>query len=175
MTRSVQILGTRQLTDLSRRLRAAGGPQLRQNMARRVRRAAEPLKGDLQQAIRSQPIVSEGRKPNKRGRVPRGGPSPTVRPLRATLAGGVRISVRQGTFAGARVWMDRSRLPADLRRMPRVIDDGRIRHPVFGNRKRWATQWARPAGWWSRTVRAGYPRMRAEVERVLGDVRRDLE
>ncbi|MEU3346419.1 hypothetical protein ABZ723_15815 [Streptomyces sp. NPDC006700] len=50
-----------------------------------------------------------------------------------------------------------------------------MRHPVFGNRRRWATQWARPTGWWSRTVRAGEPRMRAEVERVLGDVRRDLQ
>lgn len=175
MPRSVQILGTSQLTTLSRRLRAAGGPRLQQNAARRVRRAAEPLKGDLQRAIRSQPIVSEGRKPNRRGRIPSGGPSPTTRPLRGTIAGAVRISVRQGSFAGARVWLDRSQLPADLRKMPYVIEDGRIRHPVFGNRRRWATQWARPAGWWSRTVRAGLPRMQAEVQRILTDVRRDLE
>ncbi|MFF3848049.1 hypothetical protein [Streptomyces sp. NPDC002328] len=175
MPRSVQILGTGQLTTLSRRLRAAGGPRLQRNAARRVRRAAEPLHRDLQRAIASQPIVSEGRKPNRKGRIPSGGPSPTVRPLRATLAGGVRISVRQGAFAGARVWMDRSRLPDDLKKMPFVIEDGRIRHPVFGNRRRWATQWVRPTGWWSRTVRAGLPRMQAEVERILADVRRDLE
>jgi hypothetical protein len=54
-----------------------------------------------------------------------------------------------------------------------------ITHGMFfrssGNRRRWATQWARPTGWWSRTVEAGTPRMRAEVERVLGDVRRDLQ
>jgi hypothetical protein len=59
--------------------------------------------------------------------------------------------------------------------MPWVIENGRVRHPVFGNRRRWATQTARPAGWWSSTVRAGTPRMRAEIERVLGDVRRDLQ
>ncbi|MFE2046358.1 hypothetical protein ACFXAZ_36650 [Streptomyces sp. NPDC059477] len=175
MPSSVQILGTGQLITLSRRLRAAGGPRLRQNMARRIRRAAEPLKGDLQRAIRTQPLVSEGRKRNRRGVIPRGGPSPTRRPLRATLAGGVRISVRQGASPGARVWMDRAALPPDIRNMPWVINTGRVRHPVFGNRSRWATQWARPAGWWTRTVQAGTPRMQAEVERILADVRRDLE
>lgn len=173
---SVEILGTRQLVELSRRMRAAGGPRLRQNTARRIRRAAEPLHRDLQQAIRSQPLVSEGRKANKKGRIPRGGPSPTVRPLRATLAGAVRITVRQGARPGARVWLDRSRLPADITMgVVARINEGRLRHPVFGNDKRWVTQWARPSGWWTKTVAAGTPRMRAEVERILGDVRRDLQ
>lgn len=168
MPSSVQIVGTGQLLTLSRRLRAAGGPRLRQNTTRRVRRAAEPLQRNLQGAIRSVQLPGPGRSV-------RGGPSPTQRPLRATLAGGVRISVRSGAAPGARVWMDRSRLPPDMRNMPWVIEAGRVRHPVFGNRRRWATQWARPSGWWSRTVEADLPRMRAEVERVLADVRRDLE
>ncbi|WP_236241165.1 hypothetical protein [Streptomyces sp. CC228A] len=167
MPRSVQILGTGQLVDVSRRLRRAGGPRLRQNLARRIRRAAEPLHRDLQQSIRSVQLPGPGRRV-------RGGSSPTTRPLRATIAGAVRISVRSGAAPGARVWLDRSRLPTDLRNMPYVIEEGRVRHPVFGNRRRWVTQWARPTGWWSKTVQAGMPRMRAEVERVRGDVRRDL-
>lgn len=170
MAGSVQIHGTGQLLTLSRRLRAAGGARLQRNFTRRIRRAAEPLHRDLQQAIRTQPLASEGRKAGSRG-----GRSQTTRPLRATLAGGVRISVRTGGQPGARVWMDKSRLPHDLRNMPWVIEQGRVRHPVFGNRRRWATQWARPAGWWSRTVRAGTPRMTAEVSRIVDDVRRDLE
>ncbi|MFE7752995.1 hypothetical protein [Streptomyces sp. NPDC057428] len=170
MAGSVQIHGTGQLLTLSRRLRAAGGARLQRNFARRIRRAAEPLQGELQQAIRTTPLVSEGRKSGGRG-----GRSPTTRPLRATLAGGIRISVRTGASPGARVWMDKSRLPHDIRNMPWVMDSGRVRHPVFGNRRRWATQWARPAGWWSRTVRAGTPRMTAEVARVVDDVRRELE
>jgi hypothetical protein len=91
------------------------------------------------------------------------------------LAGGVRISVRSGARPGARVWMDRSRLEPKARNVPWLVEDGRLRHPVFGNRKRWTNQWARPTGWWSKTVRAGLPRMRAEVERIVADVRRDLE
>jgi hypothetical protein len=169
MPGSVQILGTGQLLELSRRLRRAGGPRLRQNTARRIRRAAEPLHRDLQQAIRTVQLPGSGRKT-------RGGPSPTTRPLRATLAGAVRISVRSGASPGARVWLDHSRLPADITAgVAARIDEGRLRHPVFGNKKRWTNQWARPAGWWSKTVRDGTPRMRAEVERVLGDVRRDLQ
>ncbi|MBZ6259764.1 hypothetical protein KVH22_30055 [Streptomyces olivaceus] len=170
MPNSVQILGTGQLTALSRRLRTAGGPRLRQNLARRIRRAAEPLQRDLQQRIRNQPLVSEGRKAGKRG-----GPSPTHRPFRQMLAGGVRTSVRQGASPGARVWMDKSRLEPDAGNVPWQIQDGRLRHPVFANRRRWATQWARPSGWWTKTIQAGTPRMQAEVARVLRDVRRDLE
>lgn len=169
MPGSVQILGTGQLLELSRKLRLAGGPRLRANTARRIRRAAEPLHENLQNAIRTVQLGGEGRKK-------RGGPSPTDRPLRATLAGAVRISVRSGASPGARVWLDHSRLPDDITAgVAARIDDGRLRHPVFRNRKRWATQWARPSGWWSKTVQDGVPRMRDEVARVLGDVRRDLE
>ncbi|MFF2650390.1 hypothetical protein [Streptomyces sp. NPDC058045] len=164
----MRIIGTGQLIDLSRRMRMAGGPRLQRNMNRRIRRAAEPLQKDLQRSIRTVQLVG-----SRSGR--RGGPSPTTRPLRATLAGGIRISVRTGVSPGARVWMDKGRLPRDLRNMPWVIETGRVRHPVFGNRRRWATQTARPAGWWSRTVRAGMPRMNREIERIVGDVRRSLE
>ncbi|MFJ9895238.1 hypothetical protein ACIQPR_18175 [Streptomyces sp. NPDC091280] len=169
MPRSVQILGTGQLLELSRKLRAAGGPRLRANTARRIRRAAEPLQKDLQQAIRTVELPGSGRKG-------RGGPSPTRRPLRATLAGAVRISVRSGASPGARVWLDHSRLPDDITAgVAARIDDGRLRHPTFGNRKRWANQWARPSGWWSKTVQDGTQRMRDEVARVRDDVRRDLQ
>jgi hypothetical protein len=54
------------------------------------------------------------------------------------------------------------------------INDGRIRHPVFGNRRRWAQQNATPL-WWDKTVRAHQPRITREVQRVVDDVRRRLE
>ena len=175
MPSSVQILGTGQLVELSRRMRRAGGPRLRQNVARRIRRAAEPLHKDLQKAVQTLPLQSEGRKRNKHGQMGRGGPSPTSRPFRQMLASSVRISVRQGASPGARVWIDRSRIEPKARNVLNQINaTGRLRHPVFANRKRWANQRSQ-AGWWTRRVQAGLPRMQAEVQRVLGDVRRDLE
>ncbi|MFE9923268.1 hypothetical protein ACFYQA_17285 [Streptomyces sp. NPDC005774] len=175
MASSVQILGTGQLVTLSRRMRAAGGARLRQNMTRRIRRAAEPLHRELQGAVRTMPLQSEGRKRNRHGQMGRGGPTPTTRPFRPMLAGGVRLSVRTTSSPGARVWIDRSRIEPKARNvLGQINQTGRLRHPVFGNRRRWANQRSQ-AGWWTRRVQAGVPRMRAEVERVLGDVRRDLQ
>jgi hypothetical protein len=172
----VQILHTGQLLDLSRQLRAAGGSRLQHNFARRIRRAGEPLHSDLQSTVRGLVIRSEGRKANRQGRVPHGGPSPTTRPLRATIAAAIKISVRTTGRPGARIWVDRSLLPADLQKMPRALNDprGRIRHPVFGNRRRWANQWVTPPLWWAATVNRHRDRMRNEVQQITDDVRRDL-
>lgn len=173
MTRDVRILNTGSLLELQRRLRAAGGENIRSSMQRRIRRTAEPLKSDLQSTIRGLDIRSPGRSTGKRG-----GPSPTTRPLRATIADAIRISVRTGGNPGATVWVDKGRLPADMKNMPKVLNEGpppgRVRHPVFGNRRRWANQLVTPF-WWDNTVRRHTPRMEREVARVLDDVRRRLE
>lgn len=167
--RDVRITNTGSLLELQRRLRAAGHENLRASMQRRLRRAAEPLQDGLQSAIRGLDISSQGRGPGKRG-----GRSPTTRPLRATIAEAIRISVRTTANPGARVWVDKGRLPPDLRNMPDVINTGRIRHPVFGNKRRWAQQNAAPL-WWDNTVRQHMPRMQREAERILDDVRDRLQ
>ncbi|MFD9192995.1 hypothetical protein ACFWCA_32875 [Streptomyces phaeochromogenes] len=165
----VSITGTGQLLDLQRKLRAAGHENIRSSMQRRIRRAAEPLKSDLQDSIGSLNITSEGRKRGKRG-----GPSPTTRPLRATIAGAIRISVRTTGNPGARVWVDRSALPPDITNGVLVrLNEGRLRHPTFGNKKRWSQQNATPL-WWDRPIRNHQPRMAREVARVLDDVQRRL-
>lgn len=167
---SIRIIGTGQLLELQRRLRAAGHENVRASMQRRIRRAAEPLRDDLQSAIRSLDISSQGRGSGKRG-----GPSPTTRPLRASIAAAIRISVRTGASPGAKVWLDRARLPDDIPvSLVNRLNEGRLRHPVFGNKRRWAQQNATPL-WWDKTVRAHQPRITREVERVVDDVRRRLE
>ncbi|MEV6803137.1 hypothetical protein [Streptomyces sp. NPDC051132] len=169
MTREVRILNTGSLLELQRRLRAAGGENIRASMQRRIRRAAEPLRDDLQDAVRGLAITSQGRAAGRRG-----GPSPTTRPLRASIASAIRISVRTTGTPGARVWLDRSLLPPDIPPgLVNRLNEGRVRHPVFGNRRRWAQQNATPL-WWDKTVRQHTPRMEREVARVLDDVRRKL-
>jgi hypothetical protein len=170
VTQDVRILNTGSLLELSRRLRAAGGENIRNSMHRRIRRAAEPLRDDLQDRMRGLDIRPQGR------RTRRGGPSPNGRPLRATLAAAIRISVRTGNGMGATVWIDRSRLPPGYENIPYQLNKGRLRHPTFGNKSRngWVNQYASPP-WWDTAVRQHRPRMEQEVARVLDDVRRRLE
>lgn len=169
MTRDVRILNTGSLLELQRRLRAAGGENIRSSMQRRIRRAAEPLRDDLQDTIRGMNLRSQGRSTRQ------GGPSPNGRPLRETLAAAIRTSVRTTGGAGATVWIDRGRLPAGYENIPNQLNaTGRLRHPVFGNRRRWASQYG-TALWWDNVVRQHRPRMQREVARVLDDVRRRLE
>lgn len=170
MVGQIRITGTGQLIELSRRLRAAGHDNIRSSFHRRLRHAAEPLHADLQSAIRNLAISSQPRKAGKRG-----GPSPTTRPLRSTIAEAVRISVRLTGNPSARVWIDRGRLPSDIPMgVVNRLNEGRLRHPVFGNKRRWVQQTAPPL-WWDKTVRAHQDRMTREVERVADDVRRRLE
>lgn len=167
---NIRLLGTGQLLELQRRLRSAGHENLRASMQRRIRRAAEPLRDDLQSTIRGLDIRSQGRGGGKRG-----GPSPTTRPLRAGIAAAVRISVRTGGNPGARVWLDKARLPPDIPMgLVNRLNEGRVRHPVFGNKRHWAQQNTTPL-WWDKTVRAHEGRITREVERVVDDVRRRLE
>jgi hypothetical protein len=170
MVQDIRIIGTGQLLELSRKLRAAGHENIRSSFARRIRRAAEPLQADLQETIRTLPIQSQPRKAGSRG-----GPSPTDRPLRRSIAQAVRISVRVTGNPGARVWLDKSRLPPDITMgVVNRLNEGRLRHPVFGNKRRWVQQTTTPL-WWDKTVRAHQPRITREVERVVDDVRRRLE
>lgn len=170
MIRNIRITGTGQLLELSARLRRAGHENIRASFQRRLRRAAEPLRDGLQSSIRDLDIRGEGRRAGKRG-----GPSPTTRPLRSSIADAIRISVRTAGSPGARVWLDRSLLPPDIPAgLVERLNDGRVRHPVFANRRRWTQQNATP-GWWVRTVRSHIPRMTSEVERIIDDVRRRLE
>lgn len=171
MPQNIRIIGTGQLIELQRRLRAAGHENIRSSMQRRIRRAAEPLRDGLQDAVRSQPLKSTGRSAGKRG-----GRSPTTRPFRASIARAIRISVRTTGTPGAKVWLDKSLLPPDIpvSAVNQMNDLGRLRHPVFGNKKRWSTQSANQ-GFWDKTVRAHTDRITREVERVTDDVRRRLE
>jgi hypothetical protein len=170
-TRDVRILGTGQLLELNKRLRAAGGQRLQQNTARRIRRAAEPVRTELQRAIRTNPIRGAGGGSTRR-RAGDDGRAHRVAGLRESIAHAIRLSVRTTGNPGARIWIDRGQLPADQRSLPDRIEDGRWRHPVFGNRSVWVNQYSRP--WWAPTLRRMEPRMRAEVARVLDDVERRL-
>ncbi|MER5912316.1 hypothetical protein ABT124_17930 [Streptomyces sp. NPDC001982] len=162
------ITNTQQLSALQRRLHEAGGPQLRDNLNRRIRHAAEPIHRDLQQAARNLRVWGPG---SKGGRIR---PKTDGPPLRATIAGSIRLSVTSS--GGARLWSDPGRMPPGWRSMPKNTNDGKWRHPTFGNKHKggWVNQFA-TKDWWFKTIRPHMPRLRSEVERILKDVERRLD
>lgn len=136
-------------------------------MQRRIRSAAEPLRDDLKKAIRTNPIKGNGRGLQ-------GTPMPPERPMRATIADAIRISVRTtGGGAGAKVWIDKAMLPHDLKRMPERINDGHWRHKVFGHDHTWTPSYSKQ--YWAPTVQKDAPKMKRRVEKILDDVKHRLE
>jgi hypothetical protein len=54
------------------------------------------------------------------------------------------------------------------------MDDGKIRKPVYGNRKNWVSQEI-ASGWFSESEEAAAPKFRAEFDRALDELGRELE
>jgi hypothetical protein len=84
--------------------------------------------------------------------------------LRDTIARGVEVSNRaSGPRAGVRIIHRTSALPPDQKSLPRHMNRGRWRHPVFGDREAWVTQTFTP-GWFDKPIIAKRPQVRAAIE-----------
>jgi len=68
-----------------------------------------------------------------------------------------------GKGAGVRI-TGADRRSANVNRM----DDGSVRHPVYGNRKRWVTQRITP-GWFTKPLLLDTPQIRDEIMKALDD------
>lgn len=72
--------------------------------------------------------------------------------LRKTIAQSIRTKISlNGRSQGVRIRVDPARLGVAGRKLPRNIDKGRWRHPVFGNRENWVEQTNKP-GWFTATA-----------------------
>lgn len=76
--------------------------------------------------------------------------------LRDSAARALKIEYRERAtssrpFLGVRIRMSASSMPPDQRRLPKHMNYGRWRHPVFGDRDAWVTQTALPVGWFDET------------------------
>lgn len=143
----LRVEGAEQLEALARRLKEIGGKDLRRALLRGIERAVKPVKAAALVSARE----SLPRKGGLNERVAKSRLS-TKRRL-----SGQDVSVRLVASGG------------DLRR----LDEGRVRHPVFGHRKVWVTQEVQP-GWFSRPAEAAAPLVRQELLAVFDDVREQI-
>ena len=103
--------------------------------------------------------------------------------LREQVAMGVRLSNRKvGSNAGIIIRTSANRLPPEQKVLPRAMNKGTWRHPLFGEEtlrgkkkaQHWVEQTVKPKGWFSETAQRSVPKMRREVERALDDAVMEL-
>ena len=54
-----------------------------------------------------------------------------------------------------------------------ALDAGRVRHPLFGNRRHWYQQ-SVPAGWFTRPMEANADNVQAELQSAVREIERDI-
>ena len=130
----------------------------------RLRRAGQGLERELTAAMRraAQPVpgqVRDGLKPHLPDR------------YAADLGAGVDIKTIVRNSGGDAVVSVYAKAAGKARKL-RNLDEGRLTHPVYGNREHWPTQ-EEPSvqpGIVTGPCEAGGPRVRAGIERALADV-----
>lgn len=150
MNDNIVVTGADELESLGRQLKELGDKDLRRELFRGFSRATKPLKADVKRsALQSLPSG--------------GGLNRWVADAR--LATRTRVS---GKTVGVRIAGSRSN--KQLRKSDlNAINRGRLRHPVFGNRKVWVTQEVKP-GWFSEPLVAGADEVRRELVQVMDGI-----
>jgi hypothetical protein len=144
-----------ELESIARHLRRAGEGELVTELTRAIRRAVEPVKGE----------ILDGLKP----RLPD--------PYAATLASDLNLRVTVSTSdrdprvtlsAQAAGISGAGRRTRGRRRIVR-LDRGILEHPLFGDKSHWYKQEVGP-GFFTQPAKAAATQVRAEIEKALEDV-----
>lgn len=171
MVLAVQVKGAEKLRLMAEALRKADREDLRRGLDRAIRKAAKPTVRDIQDA--AERIKTEGqRKPAAKRRF-----------VRLVAAHGTRRKIAEAVAAEVSTAradprvsfrVRSSRLPANLRNMPRKFDAGvPWRHPVMGHREVWVSQTADP--WFFDPIKKNLPTFRDAIDEQLDIVRASLE
>lgn len=121
-------------------------------IAKSLRGADKDLRKEVRRALArgAKPLIPEARKAARQALPHTGGLNKTTIPFRTQVL--------------------MSRNPAVRIRAPRSREDGRLRHPVFGNREVWRDQ-PIPTEWFEESLSRNAPKVRPEllqaIDRVL--------
>lgn len=151
---SVSTQGAEEWQRLASKLREAANGGLRSAMRERIQSSARPLLSELKNSAMQLPSHH-------------GNPDG----LREKLVRGTSLEV---TPRGVRFVASARPFGPTGSNMPRRVNTGVWRHPVFGNRKAWVGQ-KMPAGWFSDPLKKSTPRFRRAVLDAMDDTKRKLE
>jgi hypothetical protein len=136
-----RVTGADDLEKLAKRLKASGDKELRKELLRGIRET-------------NKPTIAKIRESAAENLPRRGGLAAKV--ARETIGTRTRLT---GPSAGVTI----------QRKRGRGLNEGRLRKPVFGNRKVWREQ-AVKKGWFDDPIEADAPRIREGLQKVMRDV-----
>jgi hypothetical protein len=141
MTDSFKVSGADDLNLLAKRLKEQSGNELKKELLRGLRETNKPTIGRIKDSARSN--------------LPkRGGLADRV--ARESIGTRTRLT---GDSAGVRI----------QRKRGRSLNEGRLRHPVFGNRKVWKEQ-SVSKDWFDKPIEDDAPAIRRGLQRVMEDI-----
>ena len=135
-----------ELESIARHLRLAGEGDLVRELTAAMRRGADPVRDEIR----------AGLKPHL--------PDRYAGTLDADLRLGISVRTNERN-PGVSV----TGTPRAKARKLRNLDEGRLTHPLFGDREHWHAQHVEP-GWFTGPAEAAAPRVRGELEQALRDV-----
>lgn len=118
-------------------------PDLRRRVLQEMRGPADQVAEEMRQAVSALPKPAPSRW--------KAAGAASVRVVAALAGPSPKLSIELPRTSGTRG--------------PWLLNDGKWRHPLFGNRSRWFAQEVRPAGWFDETGRRAHGRF----ERAAGD------
>lgn len=163
---------------LQKRLKKAGRGDLRKDISRAIKKEAQPALNDTKRAISSLHVKGTrggGKAQRRKANVGRAKNKVSAAKkntsLRVTIARAIRLKQRiSGRSAGVTIEVQSDLLPVGQRKLPKYLDNPNgWRHPVFGNRKKWAAQAGGP--WFASTIRRHAPAIRAAIRREISKFR----
>ncbi len=194
MATRVKIEGTDELRDLAKRLKDAGNKKTLNALRKGIRRAAGPAVQDVATTVSGLSISGEKAEGQRAG----GRGSARIRRLtydvlkskgqltrvleRARSRSGLRATVARslttqiaasGRSASARIKVDQNKLPPNQRKLPYWMEKGHWRHPIFGNKERWAGQNSTP-DWFNGTLRSHQDNVREAIREEVRQVNASL-
>lgn len=145
----IVVTGADEFATLARRLKEAGAKDLRRELYAGINRAVRPLTADVKNTL-------EEDLPGRYADI-----------VRADFRVKTR---RRGAGANPAIFLIGQAGNHDVR----SLDRGRLRHPLFGNRRHWYNQQI-PLGFWSQTLTRGAPRVRQELVEAIRKVAAKVE
>lgn len=149
----VKVTGAEEFGILARRLKEAGAKDLQKELYAAINRSARPL---TQKMKLSTDTYLPGR-------------------YAAELSASLRVSTSKLSGRNPAVRLKAAaKTPSGKPRNLVALNRGRLRHPLYGNRRHWFNQAVRPR-FYDEPLEQGAPRVRAELVEAIQKVARKIE